>query len=357
MTKKEYIEKNMINVGENNVALCFNYLSQNLINIGSIDEILFIDTRAGDGNFYKYLEGFEHRVAYDPNTKFRGLRRKDFLDVEIDEIETDAEYKLFLGLPPVREFTEYIEKSIKLGADFIAFITPVSSTNKKHRKIYKDSGYELIFNKQLPSNDYYLPNGDIWKMDLYFTIISKNEHLNKLPKQIESNLTYKDIFEIYTINTTTLTIRESSQPLLFKDGRIPRNRRTGEEYELFLDEKGFKYYYQDGINLDMLDKCDLYLPLRYYPSNENGMVLYKKFDEKLFGKIGFGFKLKRGYSLRKGLEKGTFIVEEIMPNRTLKTVALMDEETVRSFYSIKRYNNGVYVSGKKIIQSSKKGIL
>lgn len=360
MKKKEYIENNMIYTGQKNVALCIEYLEETLRNITN-KTISFINSKiiepsAGSGSFYDVLQYYDI-VSYDtmPHPSFIKCIKGDFLRVE--DIQTNKKYRLFLGFPPLRDYERFVKHSFELGADVIAFIMPISATNKKNLKVYTSNGYTPVFNKPIISNDFTLPSGEVWDMSVNFIIIIKDEYIKRVIEPKKQNKTYKDFFEVYTINDTILTIKETSQPNLFKNNRVPKNRKTGKPYEILKDENGYKYYHQKGINIDKIDECQLFLPLRVFPSKQEGMILYDTFYDDSFAKIGFGLKVKDGYSVRKVKGKIIYYIYREMYKGIFTLVAKLDDEAVKNFYATQRYNNGVYISSKKLIQANKKGIL
>ena len=253
----------------------------------------------------------------------------------------------------MRTFINFIEHCFDLNADVIAFIMPLSSTNKKYTKIYKANGYELVFNRPVISKDFKLPDGSEWDMSANFVIIVKEEYIKKNISVTENYKTFKDFFDVYTINTGIMTIRETSQPHLFKDGKIPKNRKTGKPYEILVDENGKKYYYQNGINLDKINECQVFIPLRVFPSKQEGFVFYDTFYDETFANIGFGLKIKDGYAIKK--VSGNFIYyiyKELYPG-VLVLEAKIASNIIEKFYATQRYNNGIFVSSKKLIENTK----
>ena len=378
MTKKEYIRNSMFYTGEKNVAECLVNLRKALYDVTkntiTFEKSVFFEPSAGSGSFVKGLYDIDKHYSIISNDIHPNFNREElekyFLHVdkdhefcaeedflEIEEFETTHKYKIFIGFPPVRKYEEFLKHSMDLGADVIAFIMPISSTNKKNLKVYKDNEYTVISNTRIKTSDFSLPDGSPWDFSGSFVVIIKNDHIKKETEVKESNKTYKDFFDVYTINTNTLTIKETSQPNLFKNNRVPKNRKTGKPYELLTDENGSKYYYQKGINTDKIDDCQLFLPLRVFPSKEEGMILYDTFDDKTFANIGFGLKVKDGYSVRKVKGKIIYYLYREKFRGIYTLVAKLDDEAVRNFYARKRYNNGVYVSSKKLIEANKKGII
>jgi hypothetical protein len=350
----------MIYTGEKNVTLCLEYLDKTLRNITN-NTINFINSKiiepsAGKGAFYDALKYYDI-VSYDTNPypTFPKCIQGDFLHIE--DIQTEKKYRIFLGFPPTRDYVRFIKHSFELGADVIAFIMPISATNKKNLKIYKDNGYTAVFNKPILSNDFTLPDKSNWTISANFIIIIKDEYVKKEIESNAQNKTYKDFFDVYTINNTILTIKETSQPNLFKNDRIPKNRKSGKPYKIMKDENGNKYYHQKGINVDKIKECQLFLPLRVFPSKQEGMIMYDTFYDDTFAKIGFGLKTKPGYSVRKVKGKIIYYIYREMYKGILTLVAKLDNDAVKNFYATQRYNNGVFVSSKKLIQANRKGIL
>lgn len=359
MTKKEYVENSMIYTGKENVNLCVNYLQETLKNVTN-NNISFMNSKiiepsAGKGSFYELLK-FYDTVAYDkyPSILFPACEEVDFLTIE--KINSNKKHKIFVGFPPLRDHENFVKHSINLDADVIAFIMPISSINKKNLKIYKDHGYSVVLNKPIINNDFTLPDKSEWDVSANFIIIMMDEHI-RLKSEKKDGKTYKDFFDIYTINESIMTIRETSQPNLFRNGRAPKNRKTGKPYEILTDENGNRYYYQNGINLDKIDECQLFLPLRVFPSKQEGMILYDTFHDETFAKIGFGLKVKDGYIVRKVKGKIIYYLYREMYKGIYAPVAKLDENTIKNFYVRQRYNNGVYVSSKKLIEANRIGIL
>lgn len=366
MTKKEYVKNSMFYTGETNANQCIKHLRETLFTVTkntiTFNKSVFIDPSAGNGSFTKALyESYKDVSVFsiDTHPGFDNCRQGDFLEVK-GLNKTEFEYKIFIGFPPVRQYEEFVKHSIGLDADVIAFIMPISSANKKNLKVYSDNGYSVVFNSPIITDDFKLPDDSSWDFSGNFVIIIKNDNIKKeaeATSTITSGKTYKDFFEIYTINKSILTIKETSQPNLFRNGRVPKNRKTNKPYELLTDDNGNKYYYQNGINLDKIDQCDLFLPLRVFPSKEEGMILYENFDDKTFANIGFGLKVKDGYSVRKVKGKIIYYLYRERFKGIYTLVAKLDDEAVSNFYARQRYNNGVYVSSKKLIESNSKGIL
>jgi hypothetical protein len=365
MTKKEYIKNSMFYTGEKNVTDCIDSLSKTLRDVTkntiTFDKSVFIEPSAGNGSFSKALYKSYKDISVfsiDTHPGFDGCREGNFLEVK-GLNDTGFDYTIFLGFPPVREYEEFVKHSIGLGADVIAFIMPISSINKKNLKVYKDNNYSVVSNIRVKTSDFTLPDGSTWDFSGNFVIIIKNDHIKKdiEKNETESKKSYRDFFDVYTINTNTLTIKETTQPNLFKNGRVPKNRKTGKPYEILTDEKGNKYYYQNGINIDKIEECELFLPLRVFPSKEEGMILYESFDDKTFANIGFGLKIKDGYTVKKVKGKIIYYLYREKFRGIYTLVAKLDDQAVRNFYARKRYNNGVYVSSKKLIEANKKGIL
>lgn len=361
MTKKEYVKNSMFYTGEKNVSFCLESLAHTLsYKVGrelEFKNVLFVEPSAGKGSFTERIRKSDskyHIVSYDTHPGFQECIEEDFLS--ITEIEPDSK-KIFFGFPPVRGYEEFVKHSFELGAEVVAFIMPISSINKKNLKVYKDNGYTVIFSERIITNDFSLPDGSSWDFSGIFVIIIKSEYIKEETEVKKQDKTYRDFFDVYTINKSTLTIKETSQPNLFKNGRVPKNRKTGKPYEILTDDSGNKYYYQYGINMDKIKECDLFLPLRVFPSKEEGMILYDSFDDKTFANIGFGLKVKDGYSVRKVKGKIIYYLYREKFRGIYTLVAKLDDDAVRNFYARKRYNNGVYVSSKKLIEANKKGIL
>jgi hypothetical protein len=361
MTKKEYIRNSMFYTGEKNISLSLEGLADTLSSVADktleFRKVLFVEPAAGNGSFTERIHksSDDYRViSYDTHPKFEECIKEDFLNVS--QIKDNSK-KIFIGFPPVREYEKFVKHSFELGAAVVAFIMPISSTNKKNLKMYRDNDYRVVFSKPVISNDFTLPNGDDWDFNGNFVILVKNEYIKKNIVQKELKKSYKDFFDVYTINTNRLAIRETSQPNLFRNGRVPKNRKTGQPYEILTDDEGKKYYYQHGINMDKIDECQLFLPLRVFPSKQEGMILYNTFDDKTFANIGFGLKVKDGYSVRKVKGKIIYYLYKERFRGIYTLVAKLDEDAVKNFYARKRYNNGVYVSSKKLIGTNKQGIL
>lgn len=352
MTKASLIDNHVIYTKDKTVKLCFSYISKVFKNF-NVTDMHWIDVRTGNGSFYKYLEGLS-RDAYDPLGNFKEAIIGSYLRIE--HVRTDKPYVFTIGFPDVREYEQYIKKGVKLGVDFMAFITPISGGNKKNRVYLKQRGYSILFNEQLPVDSFYLHNGDEWDQNLNFIIISKNKYLEHLYTVVQPKLTYNDIFDVHTINTSTIKIKETTHPWLFANNRMPWSKKHNKYYPVYTDENGIKYYNQDGINLDKIGKCDLYLPLRFFPASNDRFEFHSEFNEKMFGKIGFGLKVKDGYKLKSNFTKNLYIIYKETFKGVFTQIAVMNEDTIRSFYEMKRYNNGLYICSIKLIKRSKIGI-
>lgn len=362
MTKKEYIRNSMFYTGKKTVIECMNNLTETLLKVSNnsitLEDSLIIEPSAGNGSFSKELFNISvvfSLLSFDIHPRFEGCHERDFLS--IDKLDTPKKGKIVLGFPPVRKYEEFVAHSFKLDADVVAFIMPFSALNKKNLKFYDKNGYSVVFSVPVDSTDFTLPNGSSWDFNGNFIILIKNDHVEQKPEVSNSIQTYRDFFDVYTINKSTLTIKETSQPNLFRDGRVPKNRKTGKPYKILKDENGNKYYHQHGINLDKLDQCQLFLPLRVFPSKQEGMILYDSFDDDTFANIGFGLKVKEGFKVKKVRGKIIYYLYRERYRGIYTLVAKLDEDVVRNFYVKKRYNNGVYVSSKKLIQGNSKGIL
>ena len=84
------------------------------------------------------------------------------------------------------------------------------------------------------------------------------------------------------------------------------------------------------------------------------MILYDTFYNDTFAKIGYGLKVKDGYSVRKAKGKIIYYLYKEIYKGIYTLVAKMDDDVVKNFYAVQRYNNGVYISSKKLIEANKK---
>lgn len=323
--------------------------------------IFFIEPSAGNGSFFKQLTT-ENKIAYEinPTEEFEGLVKADFF--EIEEVYSAGRYKFFLGFPPIGKSIgsddfSFLDKTFELGADFVSYILPVSFANKKSIEYYAKKGYTFIKKEVIPADSFTLANGSKYRITTILVTLIKTTLYEKFKFNIEKKLTYGDIFKVYTINTSLIKVKEDKRPRLFRNNRIPRNKRTGLEYQIRADTDGFKYYWQDGINKHRIKECEIFLPLRVFRSNKEGLKLYDEFDEVAFGKIGFGLKLRKGYVLKYDEKKYIYYIYRNVYMGVLKPVAKIDLETVKGFYMLSRYNWTVYISSKKLILANKKGIL
>lgn len=339
---------------QKNIDKSFEIISNVMSNFNPSD-FLFINPSAGRGDFYINIAG-DDKIAYDINPQFKGTIKKDFLDV--DEIETDKKYKFFLGFPPTRQEVSYIEKSIELGADFIGYISTYLIDSVKNNRMLEENGYVLVKEVMLPESKHNLPDGNSTITSVYFVVITKKEHLPKLKVQ-EDTLTYGDIFDVYTINSNKLKVTEKTQPKLFRNNRVPHNSRTGKHYRLLIDPEGYKYYYQDGINLDIIKHMDIFIPLRVWIGRkEEVMKIYDSFDSKLFGGIAYGLEAKEGYKIEKSKTvEGEYNIYKEAFMGIFRLIGKMNSETIEEFYEIKQYNMGVLLTSKKKITNGRNGIL
>jgi hypothetical protein len=363
VTKKDYIKNSMFYTGEGNVKNCIKYLEETLHRVTKntikFEESVFIEPSAGSGSFSTELSknhGDISVFSMDIYPRFDGCKTGNFLDVKRLK-DTGLDYTIVIGFPPVRQYEDFVKHSMFLGADVIAFIMPVSSINKKNLKTYSENEYTVVFSNPINTKDFKLADESSWDFSGNFVILVKNQYIEGINIEKKEEKTYKDFFEIYTINSGVLTIKETTQPNLFRNNRVPKNRKTGKPYDILKDSDGNRYYYQNGINMDKIEECQLFLPLRVFPSKQEGMILYETFYDDTFAKIGFGLKIRDGYTIKKVKGKIIYYIYREMYKGIYTLVAKLDDDAVKNFYARQRYNNGVYVSSKKLIEANKKGII
>ena len=230
---------------------CFNLFSEKIKEFNEdINQFIYIEPSAGDGNFLKVLPG--NPIAMDIEPKHPNVFEMDYLDWKPD---TPGKYVVF-GNPPfgLRGHTalKFINHSSEF-AEYVCFILPQlfeSDGKGVPRKRVKD--FNLILSTKIETT-FYEPDKREMKINIIFQIWSKN-HLS-------------DKFKIKDYTNETMKIYSMS------DGGTVSSTR----------------------NKNMIGKCDVYIPSTCF--GKENMKCYNNF-ENLPGKKGYGihfFKNKEEY--------------------------------------------------------------
>lgn len=251
-----------------------------------LEEVVYIEPSAGNGDFFFNFPQDEFRKAYDIEIPFDIKDEKyiqlDFLkDVgsmswHSDGYIRDAKSRLywdgiFVGNPPFGDrgnlAYEFILKCIKLEAAIIAFILPPNINTNSRLKEIREKGYELVSIDMLPSDSFYFYSKDkesVAFAESNFQIYMKKLYIEKANLDIitDVNLKNDEFVQVFTINRRDI---------------INPRRDTAENI-----------FIQKGIGTKWIGKCDFYIPLRVF--NSSGKPTHRdSFSEDFFNQdIGFG---------------------------------------------------------------------
>jgi len=207
----------------------------------NIDEYIFIEPSAGDGNFLKYLP--KNTIALDIEPRASGIEKQDYLNWK--PLDNSKKYIVF-GNPPFglrgHLALNFINHS-KSFADYVCFILPqLFESDGKGSPRKRVKGYNLIYSENL-SGLFYTPEYQSIKINGVFQIWSKFMENSKYI--IKPNI--NEYIKIYSLS----------------DGGTISSTR----------------------NKNMIGNCDIYLPSTCF--GKENMKIYSNFEE-LPGKKGYG---------------------------------------------------------------------
>jgi hypothetical protein len=143
---------------------------------GSYDTI--IEPSAGNGVFSNMIKDC---IAYDIEPENKGIITQDFL--LLNKIEGNK--KLFIGNPPFGERSllakKFIQHSITLGAETIAFILPDTFSKFLMQKVFPQN-WKLILEENLGRDGFEI-NGETYHVPCSFFVWTKRETTINLRKQ------------------------------------------------------------------------------------------------------------------------------------------------------------------------------
>jgi len=223
---------------------CYNVFCDKIAEFGeSIDDYIFIEPSAGDGNFMKVFPQ-DRIIAMDIEPKADGITTQDYLEWLPPE-NSDKKYVVF-GNPPFglrgHMALKFINHSYSF-ADYVCFILPqLFESDGKGVPRKRVKGFNLIHSEKM-NRTFYEPNGNEIKINTIFQIWSKN-HSNE---EYEITNIVRDDMRIYSMS----------------DGGTVATTR----------------------NKKMIGKCDVYIPSTCFGKEK--MKCYSNFED-LPGKKGYG---------------------------------------------------------------------
>lgn len=235
----------------------------------SLEVKKWVEPSAGNGDFYFSFPDYLDKQAFDiekpPIINDDRYTEENFLDVIGLEVDT-----AYVGNPPFGKkgklAFDFVVKTFELGASMVSFILPNSINTAVRKRIIEDMGYVLVYKEQLPSDSFYLDTGvkiiDSF-VESFLQIYIRRDLVEKynIKEHIDEVLRNDDYVQVYTINKNVVK---------------NKHRDTKE-----------KEFVQNGVGLDKIGKCDFYLPLRIFPTEET-LRTYDDFDHEDMSSIGFG---------------------------------------------------------------------
>ena len=228
-------EKDQFFTSKETAKLCFD-LFQTVLKKYDVDELeyTYVEPSVGDGSFYNLFPE-DRRIGIDIESNLENIVIKDYLKWSPD---TDKKY-LVLGNPPFGLRSNLALRFLNHSnyADFIGFILPqLFDSDGKGSTKSRVEGLNLIYSSNINPH-FYFPDGKEVKVNVIFQIWSKNFKIEK------DNRTCNDYIKLYSLSD---------------GGTIATTR-----------------------NKNMLDKCDIYLPLTCFGQDnmrihDNFLLLPKK---------------------------------------------------------------------------------
>jgi hypothetical protein len=137
-----------------------------------------IEPSAGNGVFSTQVQNC---IAYDIEPESKGITKQDFLLLN----KIDGNNKLFIGNPPFGERSilakQFIQHSIVLGAETIAFILPDTFSKFLMQKIFP-TNWKLIIEENLGRDGFDI-NGETYHVPCSFFVWTKRESNINLRKK------------------------------------------------------------------------------------------------------------------------------------------------------------------------------
>jgi hypothetical protein len=136
------------------VDLCINKIKDN-INI-KVDDLI-IEPSAGDGSFINQIKSLsDNYLFYDIEPEHTDIIKKDFLDIDYEELKKKYKNIHIIGNPPFGRQSSSVIKFIKFTCMFstsISFILP-KSFKKDSMKKYFTKNYHLIYEHDLDQKSF-----------------------------------------------------------------------------------------------------------------------------------------------------------------------------------------------------------
>ncbi|WHQ37193.1 SAM-dependent methyltransferase [Spiroplasma sp. SV19] len=274
MSSLKYVNGKETKINQNNELDQYftkHSIAEELFNI-TIDEIkkyekninnyVWLEPSVGQGCFFDLLPE-NRKIGIDIDPKRKDVIKSDYLKYNLPK---DSKI-IVIGNPPFGNrgvmALEFINHSFP--ADYICFILPMffSSVGKGSIK-YRVKKYNLIYQKELGRNAFYLNNGKEVDIKCVFQIWSKNNFVKNNEfswYNLKNQNPFKDILELYTVS-------------------LAKNRECGKKW--IFDEK-----------------ADFYISSTYFKKNE----VVKSFDEVKY-KSGIAIKyVTKNKNIIKKLDK------------------------------------------------------
>ncbi len=207
--------------------------------VENLDDYIYVEPSVGDGSFYNFLPE-DRRIGIDIESKIEGVIISDYLKWNPNDL--NKKY-LVIGNPPFGLRSNLALRFLNHSnyADFVGFILPqLFDSDGKGSTKSRVNGLNLIHSSKINPH-FYFPDGKEVKVNVIFQIWSKNYKIEK-----DTN-TCNQFIKIYSLS----------------DGGSVATTR----------------------NKNMIDKCDIYLPLTCF--GKDNMKIYDNF-ESLPKKTGYG---------------------------------------------------------------------
>ena len=194
MEKKTGLKRNTIDkfyTKENIVKICCENIKK-YIKIDYNKDII-IEPSAGDGKFINEIKKISKNNLYiDIEPENNKIIKKDFFDLNLDEIKEKYKNIHIIGNPPFGRQSSTAKKFIKKSCEYvksISFILPKSFKKNSFQNCF-DLNFHLIFSMDLPKNSFTYNNED-FDIPCCFQIWIKKNNKRKIEEKLKENNNYK----------------------------------------------------------------------------------------------------------------------------------------------------------------------
>lgn len=162
--------------------------------IENIEEYVFIEPSAGNGDFYDLLP--EPKIGIDKYPLRGDFIKEDFLQFSIEK----KKY-IVVGNPPFGKrgwlALSFLWKAEAIGAEYIGMILPMSFQSEgKGNPKDRVENMILIHSEVLPKNSFHTPDGKLFHINSLFQIWKRGN------KEVERKRTCKEFIDIFSISTS-----------------------------------------------------------------------------------------------------------------------------------------------------------